>query len=130
MPVCTREELSEAAACFKNFNLSDRASLLIYFNALELAALDGTDYTDELGSGGQLDLDAVCFMALENPAHVPSLPFLVISANNATNAGATVPTDTAELATAIQCNKNFTMDHKAAQQLLLACELGYHTGLP
>lgn len=130
MPVCTRAELSEAAACFKNFSASERMSILIYFNALELAAIGGTNYSSQLGSGDLLDLDSVCFMALENPAQVPPLPYLVIAYNNAVNAGASPASNNTTLALAIKCNKNFTMDHKAAQQLLLTCQLGEHKAYP
>lgn len=127
MPTCTRSSLVDGAACFKNFNRSERASILIYFNVLELAEIGGTDYTEEMGGGGQLELDSRCLRDLtDQPYCPPTIYELVINYNNAVASGATPASDPSELAAAIACNKNFPMADKGAQMLYLLCLLGQH----
>lgn len=127
MPTCTRSSLVAGSPCYKNFNRSERASILIYYNALELAEIGGTDYTDELGGSGTLETDSMCLRDLpEQPYTPPTIYELLIAYNNAVAAGATPVTDPSDLAAAIACNKNFPMADKAAQMLWLLCQLGHH----
>jgi hypothetical protein len=128
MPECSVDSILTAQACFKNFNSEERKSLLIVFNAFELAAAGGTDYTEQLGSGGTLMDDATCYLNLDLETCPPPLPYLVFAYNNAVAAGATPPSTTVAQATAIECNKNFTPAQKDAQLAWLACQLGSHTG--
>ena len=128
-PTCTRDSFVAGTACFKNFNFQERASILIYLNAIELAELGGTDYT--LGSGGTLEDAAQCLVNLAgNPFVSPSVYYLLVAANNATAAGATIPATQAAYAEAIACNKLFSMADLAAQMLHLACSLGVHKTFP
>ena len=131
-PTCTVDTFVTAARCFKTFDAASRMSLLIYFNALELAAIGRTNYNGQLGNNGTLENDSKCYRNLgdDNPAQVPSPYDLVIASNAATTAGATVPTSTSDLAAAIACNKNFSTADKAAQMLNLACKLGVHKNYP
>ncbi len=129
-PVCTVASFTTGIACFKNFALEDRKSILIYLNAIELAAIGGTNYNAQLGSGGTLMTAATCYLNLNLLTCPPALEYLVIAYNNAVNAGgAPVSTSTA-LASAIACNKNFTPGQHDAQLLYLACQLGSHKAYP
>ena len=134
-PTCTVAQFTSSAIapCLKNFNRSERLSLLIYFNALELAAIGGTNYNAQLGHAGTLMTAAECYkqdLSKQNPVVIPSVPYLVIAFNNATNAGGAPASTPATLAAAIACNKDFTLQQKAAQALLLACSLGSHKSYP
>jgi hypothetical protein len=131
-PTCTVAQFTSSAIapCLKKFDRTERLSLLIYFNALELAAIGGTNYNAQLGHAGTLMTSAECYkqeLSKQNPVVIPSIPYLVIAYNNAINAGASVATD---LTAAIACNKDFTLQQKAAQALLLACSLGSHKAYP
>ena len=131
-PTCSVAQFTSSAIapCLKKFDRSERLSLLVYFNALELAAIGGTNYNAQLGHSGSLMAAAICYqeeLAMQNPVVIPSIPYLVIAYNNARNAGGSVATD---LAAAIACNKDFTLQQKAAQALLLACSLGSHKAYP
>jgi len=131
MPVCTNDSIFTGQACFIPFAGSeDLKSILIYLNAVELAAVGGTNYLDELGSGGALMDDATCFLNLDLQTCLPPIPYLVIAYNNALNAGGAPVSSRTDLAAVIACNKNFTPGQHDAQLLWLACQLGYHTGLP
>jgi len=134
-PICTPAQLysSSIAACLANFDRSERLSCLIYFNALELAAIGGTNYNAQLGHAGTLMIAAECNkqqLAKLNPVVIPSIPYLVIAFNNATNAGGAPASTPATISAAIACNKDFTLQQKAAQLLLLACSLGSHKAYP
>ena len=134
-PTCTVAQFtsSSIAPCLKNFNRSERLSLLIYFNALELDAIGGTNYNAQLGHAGSLMTAAECYreeLAFQNPVVIPSIPYLVIAFNNATNAGGAPASTKPLLAEAIACNNDFTLQQKAAQALLLACALGSHKAYP
>lgn len=134
-PTCTPALLinSAIAACFENFNRSERLSILVYLNALELAAIGGTNYNAQLGHNGALNLAAECYRKQlfgKNPVVIPSIPYLVIAFNAATNSGGAPASTKSALSAAIACNKDFTLQQKAAQALLLACLLGSHKSYP
>lgn len=127
MPTCTRASLVDGARCFKNYDSAHRTSILIYFNALELAAVGGTNYT--IGHAGTLQAASVCLRdGLELRLCPPSVYDLVVAFNNAVAAGASPAETNAALSTAIACNVDFETADKSAQLLLLSCELGFHTG--
>ena len=127
MPTCTRDSFAANSACYRNFSFQMRASIQIYYNSLELAAVGGTSYT--LGSGGTLEAAARCLTGLTgNPFVAPSVYYLEIHYNNAVAAGASPASTPATLATAIACNANFSEADLAAQMLHLTCSLGKHTG--
>jgi len=129
MPECTIDTFFTGQACFIPFAGSeDLKSILIYLSAVELAAVGGTDYTEELGSGGDLMADATCFLNLDLQTCLPPIPYLVVAYNNAVAAGGSPVSSRTELATAIACNKNFTPGQHDAQLLWLTCQLGSHTG--
>lgn len=125
---CTRETFTEDVACLQIFNQNQRKALLIYFNVLELAALGGTDYTDELGSGGELSEDAKCNVTLLPDQK--ELALLLVNQNNATDAGATVPTSKDALAAAIACLENQDDAMLDAMLLFVQCQLGRHAAYP
>lgn len=128
-PTCTRATFVSGSPCYKNFNFQERASILIYYNSLELAALGGTSYT--LGSGGTLEAAAQCLVNLAaNPFVSPSVYYLLVAYNNAVSAGAVPASTQSALATAIACNKLFSSADLAAQMLHLACSLGRHAAFP
>lgn len=129
-PTCTVESLTTAAACYKNFNSADRSSILIYFKALELAANGGTNYSAQLGQGGQLMDDAKCYRNLNNPMCPPNAFQLVLAYNQAVAAGAAPASTPDTIAAAIACNSLFTIEDKSAQRLLLECALGTHRNPP
>jgi hypothetical protein len=127
-PTCTRDEFVSKFACYKNLDAQERQALKLYLNVLELAAIGGTDYTAELGPGGDLNADAIEFNRMTSLEL--ELSELVVAANNATSAGATVSSDIQELANAIKCLKNFDMRTLANMQLLVDCQLGVHKAYP
>jgi len=134
-PTCTLAQLtaSSIAPCLKRFGRTERLSLMVYFNAIELAAIGGTNYTAGLGHAGSLMAATECInqdLSISNPTQIPSLPFLVIAYNNAVNAGGAPASTPATLADAISCNNDFTMAHKWAQITLLTCSLGSHKAYP
>ena len=129
-PVCTVANFATAIACYKNFNAEERKSILIYFNAVELAAIGGTNYVAQLGPTGQLQADSVCYKNLFLQSPDPDLEYLVIAYNNAVNAGGSPASTPDTIATAISCNKNFSPNDKAAQLLNLTCQLGCHKAYP
>lgn len=128
MPVCTADSIITGQACFKPFASEELKSILIYLNAVELQAIGGTNYLEELGSGGNLMDDAACFIKLNIETYIPPLEYLVIAFNNAVNAGGEPVSSRTALAAVIACNKNFTPGQKDAQLLWLTCQLGSHTG--
>jgi len=129
-PVCTVASLSSGAVCYKNYEMSERFAIMVYYMAAELAANGGTSYT--IGSGGTLEDASVCYKNLTYQEYcVPSVYMLLIAYNNAVSAGASVAAGgSEELATAIQCNKNFPPGDHAAQILFLTCALGRHADYP
>lgn len=134
-PVCSVAQFTSStiAPCLKLLTHPQRLSALIYFNALELLAIGGTDYTAQLGHAGLLMSDSECFhqqLAFENTICSPTVPYLVIAYNNATNAGAVPAATPNTITAAIACNVDFTPDQKAAQLLLLTCSLGTHKAYP
>lgn len=131
-PTCTVDTLVTGARCFKNFQASERLSLLILFRSLELAAIGGTNYNGQLGNNGTLENDSKCYknLAMSNPVSVPSIYELSIASAAAVTAGATVPSTSDALNAAIACNKNFPIADKGAQLLNLLCKLGVHKAYP
>lgn len=128
-PSCSKALFAAGTACYRNFNAHERASIKIYFNALELAANGGTSYT--LGSGGTLEAAAICYRDFDdNIFQAPTPCALLIAYNNAVSAGAAPASTQALLATAIACNKNFPEADLAAQMLQLECALGRHADYP
>lgn len=125
---CTRATLTEDAACLRSFDLNQRKALLVYFAALELAALGGEDYTVELGPDGTLAQDSQC-LAVLTPAE-RDLALLVIARGNAEDSGATVPTTNDDLATGIACLENQPSAMLDAMWVKLSCELGRHAAYP
>lgn len=125
---CTRDTFTEDVGCLQNFNSNERKALMIYFNVLELAALGGEDYTGELGPDGALVEDSACNNTL-NP-YQKELALLLVNQNNASDAGATVPSTNSGLAEAIACLKNQPPAMLDAMLLLVQCQLGRHAAYP
>ncbi len=128
MPTCTVTSFQTAAACYKNFNQHDRLAFLVYLNSIELTASGGTAYT--LGVDGTLLAAATIYEKLNEDqlggvANVGTAT-LVINANNATAAGASVSTNIQTLAEAIKCLNNFSERTLRQMLLLLQCQLGGH----
>lgn len=121
---CTRDTFTDDVACLTNFNANEQTALMIYFNVLELAALGGEDYTDELGPDGTLATDSACNATLT--PYQKGLAALLVNQNNASDAGATVPDTQAALASAIACLKNQPIGMLDAMLLNVQCQLGRH----
>lgn len=95
-------------------------ALLVYGMVLELAAIGGTDYREEMTD--QLLIDAACrFTQDERVAGLIARQFA-----NATAAGATVPDDLDDKVAAIKCLEHVPggMDKLEQIYLLLFCKLG------
>jgi hypothetical protein len=125
---CTRATFTDDVGCLRVFNLQQRKALLVYFNVLELAALGGEDYTNQLGPDGSLVQDSKCDATLDPEAK--QLAALLINQNNASDAGADVPTDPNELMAAIACLQNQPPNMLDAMALHLQCLLGRHAAYP
>jgi hypothetical protein len=125
---CTRDTFTDDVACLRSFNSQERKALMVYFNVLELAALGGTDYTEELGPDGDLIADATCDVSLD--PEQKALALLLINENNAGDAGATVPSTQATLAAAIKCLVNQPPAQLDAMALHVQCLLGRHAAWP
>ena len=124
---CTRDTFTADVGCLGNFNSNERKALSIYFNVLELAALGGEDYTDELDNGALVE-DAACLNTLD--PQQKELALLLVQRNNADDAGATVPSTQDGLASAIACLKNQPPAMLDAMLLLVQCQLGRHAAYP
>lgn len=125
---CTRATFTDDVACLRNFNANQRKALMIYFNVLELAALGGEDYTAELGPDGALADDSKCNATLD-PLQ-KELALLLVNQNNASDAGATVPSTNDDLAAAIACLENQPPAMLDAMLLNVQCQLGRHAAYP
>lgn len=121
MPTCTRADLIADRACFSGTRLSEHDQLVrrVYFDLLQLAAIGGTDYSDDISG---LNVDANTLSCGFQPDDFAASE-LVIASNNATAAGATVPDDI-DLAAAVNCLKNYTDFQLKQMKLLLYCQLG------
>lgn len=97
-------------------------ALLVYGMVLELAAIGGTDYTEEL-TGTLLEAAACRFTKDERVAGLIARQFA-----NATAAGADVPSDLDDKVAAIACLEHVPggMDKLEQIYLQLFCELGVH----
>lgn len=101
---------------------------MVYFNVLELAALGGTDYIDELGPTGTLQSAAACNLTLDPTQQ--ELALLLINQGNASDSGADVPDTNSGLADAIACLKNQPPAMLDAMYLTVQCLLGRHAAIP
>lgn len=125
MPTCTRASLISNSACFNGTRLSEHDQMVrrVYFDMLQLAALGGTNYSSAIST---MAADANTLSCGFQPDNFDAAE-LVIASNNATAAGATVPTG-ATLADAVKCLDNYTDYQLKQMQLLLYCKLGKGTG--
>lgn len=125
---CTRETFTDDSACLNNFNANEQKALLLYFNVLELEALGGADYTDELGPDGTLASQSACLATLT--PYQKQLSALLVNQGNASDAGAVVPATQALLAAAIACLRNQPAAMLDAMLLNVLCQLGRHAAFP
>jgi len=121
-PSCVRSTLISGAACLNKTLLSEHQqnARRVYFDLLQLAAILGTDYSSAIGT---LNTDSNTLTCGFQPDNFASAE-LVIAANNATSAGATVPSTKAALAAAVKCLEDYTPAQLKAMKLLLYCKLG------
>jgi hypothetical protein len=124
-PTCDTTTLVTNAVCYRRKNIGDpirQMALLVYGMVLELDAIGGTDYTDELT--GTLLEDAACdFTKDERVAGLIARQFA-----NAIAAGASVPDTVDDKVEAIACLEHVPggMDKLEQIYLLLFCRLGVH----
>lgn len=118
---CLRETYATDGACYKNLDQHRRKAAMVYLKALELSESGGTDYTDDFA---QLNLDTVCYEALELGSWWVEVPFLVVAAASATDAGAEVPADIQDVAEAIKCLSRYTETQLHQMLLGLECAIG------
>lgn len=114
--------------CYKGARLSDHDQLVrrVYLDILQLQAIGGTDYRSAIATLAAAGNTLSCgfkpddFQAAE----------LVIAANNATAAGATLPATQPAFSEAVKCLENYT-DYQLQQMLLLLyCQLGRGKAYP
>lgn len=136
-PVCTVAQFTSStiAASLGAMSRPQRLAAVIYFNALELTAIGGTNYSSNLGTSGSLMAAAKCIhqQLVEQgliTIQYPSIAQGVIAYNNAVNAGGAPASDVNLLSAAIVCLVNFTDAQKMAQYILLQCALGSHKAYP
>lgn len=126
-PVCTSAALIAGGTCYRtsSINIVQQKALLIYFKLLELAAIDGTDYSDDLD---QLLIDSAC------PLIDPWDPDVIRAANvgialaNATEAGARPPDNIQDQIAAIKCLQHVNGGLAKLEQIdmFMNCLLGTH----
>lgn len=126
--VCLRSNFATANPCYKVLTPHERRALAVYFMVQELAALGGTDYLAELGPDGTLNTAATAYKTMNLVER--QVARLVILADNVDSAGATPPATKVQMADAIKCLKNFTVDDLDRMELLLMCLLGRHAAMP
>ena len=132
-PICTFQQLvqSSTSACIRD-KLSPRQRQLfrIYFNAVELSAIGGTNYLTGMNVGSstpQIITDAVALARTLNLAERDTMD-TAIDLQNAQNAGGSPLTDTSSILAAVSCIQNYP-DYESIR-LLLKCQLGYHETYP
>lgn len=125
---CLRDTFIDNSKCFAYLNPQEQQALMVYLKVKELAALGGTDYTNELTPDGQLNTDSIAYVKLTPPQ--VALSYLAIELDNATSAGATISTDINVLAQEIACLKNFDPADLTRMDLLVTCLLGRHAAYP
>lgn len=121
MPECTKAILT-ANGCLSGKVLSNHDQLVrrVYLDMLQLAAIGGTDYSDDIpalniaGNALSCGFQSDDFDTAE----------LVIAAANATAAGASVPATKDALASAVACLENYSDYQLEQMKLLLYCALG------
>lgn len=127
-PTCTRETLISGGACYKGPRLSahDQQVRLVYLKVLQLAANGGTDYSAAVNT---LFVDANTLSCGFQPDDFDTSA-VVIAANNATSAGATIPSTQAALSEAVKCYSKFTDFQIKQANLLLDCLIGRGADYP
>jgi len=128
MPTCTRDNLISGAACYREpvVNKHDAQARLVYFKVLQLQAIGGTDYRAAVNT---LFVDANTLTCGFQPSDFDGAK-LVIAANNATSAGASVPSTRATLADAAKCYESFSDFQLKQANVLLDCLLGRGKSYP
>ena len=94
----------------------------------QLAAIGGTDYT--LTGDGTLNAAATEYCGFLADRDALAVAWLTIESNNATEAGATIPSTIDEIATEIKCLAQFPDWKLMLMELLLRCELGRAESYP
>jgi len=126
-PTCDSTTLIDDAACFRQPAVSpiQQKALRIYAMVLELEAIGGEDYRDELT--GQLLVDSSC-----PPTNMDDIraAYVSIAFANAEAAGADVPATIDEKLDAVQCLSNATDAQLNQALLLVECALGVHKNYP
>lgn len=122
MPTCTRATLISGGACYKGPRLSthDQQTRLVYFKVLQLQAIGGVDYRAIINA---LFVDANTLACGFLPADFDASQ-VVIAVNNATSAGATIPSTSAAIADAVKCYEKFDNYDLRQANLLLDCLIG------
>ena len=117
---CTREALIEGGACYAKLSKDrQRLAFRVYLAILELEAVGGTDYTNDIDG---LQTASKCLNTL-NPDQ-RQVADMTIDAQNAEDAGADVPTDMTDVMEAIVCLQNYTDQQLDTFYRYLRCLLG------
>lgn len=127
-PTCTNSSLT--ASCYKTpgaINPTQQKSLLIYAMALELNALGGTNYTNSLSTTLLSDSARLLagFRQADRDAAAVQIAF-----NNATAAGASVPSDLNGKIAAVACLSAADPNALDNAYIALLCALGVHKSYP
>ena len=117
-----------AAGCLKSpvLNSHQQMAMRIYFEASQLKAIGGTDYTSALST--TLVTDSDCLKTLY-PGERDAVR-LVIEENNANSAGAALSTSINTLMTAIACLQNVDANTMEVMEIYLRCQLGQAKAYP
>lgn len=125
MPTCTTASLFETNVGFvKGLDPVQRKAALLYYMALELAAIGGTDYTATMTTDLISDTNDLFEKASPDMLEIA---LLNIAANNAEAAGADLPATLNELNAATACCfQNAPTPGMDKIYLFLLCKLGQH----
>lgn len=116
------------AGCFLSpvLNSHQQMAMRIYFEASQLKAIGGTDYTSALST--TLVTDSDCLKTLY-PGERDAVR-LVIEENNANSAGAALSTSINTLMKAIACLQNVDANTMEVMEIFLRCQLGRGKAYP
>lgn len=128
-PTCSATTLVTEAASYRLgvLNPKQQKALLLYAKALELAAIDGTDYTSVMDS---TLLSAAASLEIGLSPDDRTAARIALAFTNATAGGASVPATLQAKLEAVANLVNADDDLLDRADVLLTCNLGVHKDYP
>ena len=130
-PECGLTKLVDDASCYACLSPAQKKASLVYLGVLELGAIGGTDY-DTATFPADLVSDANALFRIQGTIEMYDSPLLTayvaIAAQNATNAGATVPSDVSDWEPKLTLLLN--APNLDILLLYVTCGLGTHKSYP